>query len=301
MKWLIYLLVLLNVAFFALQYRRAPPSSPVAPVPISATGQPERLLLVGEVDPSILQSQGDAPAGDGALVLKSRRSPEGTPPATAAAPAPAPVPTPAPAPPTAALEERVASQPEPTVEPAAPVPAPMPGSGAVQGQLDGVRPPPAETVSMAARRCYVVGPFERDKPVDNMVGWLRGNGGRVQSRWTEERVPRSYWVYIAPLPNTEDARVMLRRLAADGLQDYVRVMRGPMRNAISLGLFTKRESADRRVAVLRSKGYDPLMDTRYEAERVQWLDVSFAESGDLPDEAFREMFPAVELAGSECR
>jgi len=301
MKWLIYGLILLNVAFFAWQYRQAPPSSPAGSVPISAAGEPERLRLVAEVDPSILRSQGDTPAGDGALVLKSRRSPEGAPPATAAAPEPAaPVPTPAPTPPTAALEEP-APQPEPTVEPAAPVPTLTPGSVAVQGQSVGVRPPPAETVSMAARRCYVVGPFERNEPVDNMVGWLRGNGGRVQSRWTEERVPRSYWVYIAPLPNTEEARVMLRRLAADGLQDYVRVMRGPMRNAISLGLFTKRESADRRVAVLRSKGYDPVMDTRYEAERVQWLDVSFAESGDLPDEAFREMFPAVELAGSECR
>jgi cell division septation protein DedD len=297
MKWLIYLLVLLNVAFFAWQYRQAPPSSPVAAAPISAAGEPERLLLVSEVDPSTLRPQGDTPAGSGALVLKSRRSPEGAPPATAAVskPAAAPMPTPS----TAPLVES-ASQPGAAAEPAAPVPS-TPGSVPVQGQPAGTRAPPAETVSMAARRCYVVGPFERDEPVDNMVNWLRGNGGRVQSRWTEERVPRSYWVYIAPLPNTEEARVMLRRLAADGLQDYVRVMRGPMRNAISLGLFTKRESADRRVALLRSKGYEPLMDTRYEAERVQWLDVSSAKTGELPVDAFRDVFPDAELADSECR
>ena len=154
---------------------------------------------------------------------------------------------------------------------------------------------------MNSRRCYVIGPFRKGEAVEEIVGWLRSTGGAVDSRWTERQIPKSYWVYLPPLPSTDEARAMLRRLAADGLQDYVRIMRGPMRNAVSLGLYSQRESADRRLADLRNRGYQASVHIRYQTERVQWLDVSFSKTANPPGAAFQSKFPSTELVAAECR
>ena len=92
-----------------------------------------------------------------------------------------------------------------------------------------------------------------------------------------------------------DGRIMLCCM-----QDYVRVMRGPMRNAVSMGLYSKLESAERRMAELRSKGYEPAMHTRYEEQRVQWLDVTFRGPPGLPGDAFRAEFPSRRLSRVDC-
>ncbi len=259
MKWLIYLLVILNVAFFAWQYRTGGWVRPAPPAPMSSVGQAKRLLLLTEVAPAALKTR--EVASSRSLVSRSRASVDT---------------------PVMAGPRRLPDPPKPALETSA-LGVATESSGEASG-----------------RRCYVVGPFGKDEAVDDMLHWLRRAGGAVEFRWAEQQTPKSYWVYISPRSSTEEARVMLRRLAADGVQDYVRIMRGPMRNAISLGLFSKRESADRRMADLRRRGYVPSMDIRFQKERVQWLDVSFPAATQAPTTAFQEKFPATELAVADC-
>ncbi len=262
MKWLIYLLLIFNVAFFAWQYRTTGLVRPAPLPPVSSVGQAKQLLLLSEVAPSALRAREVASPLTRSLVSHSRTS-VGSPVVAGAPP-----------------ESAESSKSTPGIAAADPATR---GAGEAHG-----------------RRCYAVGPFGKDEVVDDIIGWLRSEGGAAELRWDERQTPKSYWVYIPPRSSTEEARAMLRRLAADGVQDYVRIMRGPMRNAVSLGIFSKRESADRRMADLRRRGYVPSIDTRYQKERVQWLDVSFPAAMQAPTLAFHKKFPTTELAVADC-
>lgn len=200
---------------------------------------------------------------------------------------------------TASPKEQVpGSRPQETASPATPGRGRAPATGEILDSAGGQVP---EERAVGGPGCYSVGPFSSEEPVAGVAAWLRERGGEVESRWTELRRPQNYWIYLPPLGSTAEARAMLRRLKDDDMQDYVRVMRGPMRNAVSLGLYSKRRSAERRMAELRSKGYEPAIHTRYEEQRVQWLDVTFPGSPGLPGEAFRAAFSSSQLSRVDCK
>ncbi len=71
-----------------------------------------------------------------------------------------------------------------------------------------------------------------------------------------EQRPR-YWVYLPPAKSTPDAERKVAALRAQGLSgsDYFVVRDpGPLRNAISLGVFSTSEAAAQRLADLRERG-----------------------------------------------
>ncbi len=250
MKWLIYFLVVVNLAFFVWQYRRGGETTPA----IAARGSGPQLLLLREASEHSLY-----PRNATSPLPSEQRSDD----------------------------QRALAKTDGTVEP--------------EG-----KPPraPSEEPKAAARglaqTCLVMGPFKADQAVEDLLIWLKGNGGEVTSRWSEQETPNRYWVYLPPLPTVGEARVVLRRLKDDGLDDYVRVMRGPMRNAISLGIFSRRDSADRRLVELRAKGYDPQLDLRYKSERVRWLDVAFSGEARFSEASLRSDFPSVPWKPAHC-
>ncbi len=264
MKWLIYLLVVVNVAFFVWQYRRGDVST-TAPAVAELASTP-RLLLRREADESSLLPRGAVGQRD----TPSRPD------------APSRQPTP--------QQPGVRTGVDTSVGPR------QAAATAASARTDTM---PVDTKRMA-QTCYAMGPFGADQSVDDLLDWLEGHGAEGTSRWSEQQTPSRYWVYLPPLDTVEQARAVLRRLKDDGLQDYVRVMRGPMRNAVSLGLFKQRDSADRRLVQLRAKGYEPKLDIRYKSERVRWLDVAFGKGLRFPEKAFGAEFPAVRWAPAHC-
>ncbi len=252
MKWLIYFLVVVNIAFFVWQYRRG--GEPTTTPAIADLASGPRLLLRREASERSLYPRN-------ALSPQPSEQPSGGQPSIAK-----------------------------TDEPGAP------GAKATPTRSDTAK----AAAGGPAQTCLTMGPFNADQAAEDLLVWLKGNGGEVTSRWSERQTPSRYWVYLPPLETVQQARVVLRRLKDDGLQDYVRVMRGPMRNAISLGLFSQRRSADRRLVELRAKGYDPQLDIRYKSERVRWLDVAFSGEARFPEATFRSEFPSVTWKSAHC-
>jgi len=261
MKWLIYFLLLLNTAFFAWEYQQSERRGPPVPAPVTVPDG-ERLLLMSEADPASLLPRDESSALPG--------------------------------------EPSPGLQRQETASPGTPRTGRAPATGEILGSAGVARAQVPEERAVGGPGCYSVGPFASEEPADGVAAWLRQRGGEVESRWTDLRQPQNYWVYLPPLGSASEARAMLRRLKDDGMQDYVRVMRGPMRNAVSMGLYSKLESAERRMAGLRSKGYEPAMHTRYEEQRVQWLDVTFRGPPGLPGDAFRSEFPSRRLSRVDC-
>ncbi len=274
MKWLIYALVIVNVGVFVWQYRRG--DVPMNVPAIADAGSQPRLLLRHEASESSLLPRGALADGG---VPPARRGAADEGPGSAG---PSGQPTGRGAGSQADVE---------TARSAGEAAARLPAVSSNRRTAYAAR---------GARTCVSMGPFSADQPIEDLLIWLQGKGGEATSRWTEQETVSRYWVYLPPLETVEQARVVLRRLKDDGLQDYIRVMRGPMRNAISLGLFKQRDSADRRLAELRGKGYAPKLDIRYKKERVRWLDVAFSRKAGFPEATFRTEFPSVTWSPAHC-
>ncbi|MGQ5523470.1 SPOR domain-containing protein [Chitinimonas sp. PSY-7] len=80
-------------------------------------------------------------------------------------------------------------------------------------------------------------------------------GGEIKLINNEAANPTRFWVYIAPRPSLEDAQKKTEELKALGISDFFVVNDGSQwSRAVSLGLYSTREAAQRRLETLRQQG-----------------------------------------------
>jgi len=119
-------------------------------------------------------------------------------------------------------------------------------------------PAPLESASsvlatVEADSCFEWGDFS-GKELDAVMSALKklSLGDKLSSREIDRGV--GYWVYIAPLKDKADIAQKLAQLKARGVTDYFVVQEsGVWLNAISLGLFKTRESAQKFLDGVRAK------------------------------------------------
>ena len=147
--------------------------------------------------------------------------------------------------------------------------------------LPKVKTAAAAATSVPAQRpdaCYTVGPFDARTQAQRVMHKLSGLGFPPRLRTQTQRVPGDYWVYLPPLPSRQAALQMIHALAGRGMKNYFIVTRGEQQNAISLGVFKDKESAERRKAQVTAMGYTPVLGRRPAERSVYWLDY-----GETPD------------------
>lgn len=84
----------------------------------------------------------------------------------------------------------------------------------------------------------------------------------VQREKTVVDVRVGYWVLIPPADDRNAAREMVEKLKEQGIIDVRRFTKGELVNAISLGLFRKKEYADRRSDIVKAKGFETKITPR---------------------------------------
>ncbi|MEM7540518.1 MAG: SPOR domain-containing protein [Pseudomonadota bacterium] len=124
--------------------------------------------------------------------------------------------------------------------------------------------------SEASQTCYEFGPVTSDPDLEDLLASLRG-----QTAWlgTQSEVVESrtlYWVFLEPESDAE-AQAQVDALAAQGVSDYLRIRRGGLSNAISLGLFRSQDSVARRLAELNEHGYSPVVVPRQDDIQQYWI------------------------------
>ncbi len=139
--------------------------------------------------------------------------------------------------------------------------------------------PPAEAAAEAPEPpsaakptgwCGAVGPFRTARQAQAWLETLGAeSGGRVEERptWVE----KSYWVYLPPRPSRAEAVALEKKLKAAGVTDLWRLRKGEMRNAISLGLYTRKDAAEKRLRSLQAKGFDARLKTTREQLPRYWI------------------------------
>ena len=154
--------------------------------------------------------------------------------------------------------------------------------------------------SQPAEICLSVGPLANVEDVERVGTWLASRGGVSTLREGERREVSRFWVYFPPFQNRDAAITRVQQMQGDQIDDIYVIHRGDMANAVSLGLYSRRESLDRRLSELRSKGYEPSIERRYESKKSSWFDVSFPAGITFPKEHFVAQFPSVEASESRC-
>lgn len=112
---------------------------------------------------------------------------------------------------------------------------------------------PVETAPAPAA-CLEWGAFAGSEAARAEAALAKLEFGDRLSRKNVERAG-GYWVYIPPLRTKLEADKKINELKARAVSDYFLVQdSAAWRNAISLGIFSTREAADKRLKELRDKG-----------------------------------------------
>lgn len=236
------------------------------------TGDADAVPPLAALNPDKIRLLGTQPASAPA----SAPAPVSAVPAVVPAPASAPVPVAAHAP---------ASAPASSVPAAAPIPAAT-VSGVVSGRTN----------------CAEWGEFSGSDLARSRHALASMNlGDKLSERNVEHKL--GYWVYIPPLKKRADLPKKVAQLKERGVKDYFVVQeKGKWQNAISLGIFKTRESAEKYLAVLRSKD----VRSAKMGERMSKLkftvfamkDLDAATTGKI--NALKNDFPGSDLRVSAC-
>jgi hypothetical protein len=132
--------------------------------------------------------------------------------------------------------------------------------------------PPAQDKKYAA--CYSLGPFDQISFIKSTTSQLHQLGADIIQRKETEEVVLGHWVFLPSFPSWQDARKKVAELEEKGIKDIFILGRGEMKNAVSLGLFKKQESADRRLAQLKKIGITPHVETQQTNKEYVWLDIN---------------------------
>ena len=133
------------------------------------------------------------------------------------------------------------------------------------------------------RQCFSLGPFESKIQAGLASKLLKAESIKADTVMRKDARRKAYWVLLPPAESREAAKKAIRKLKKNNISDYFLVATGEMANAISLGVFSKFESAHRRIKQMQELGYTPRFEKVDLPKREYWLDWPRKGGKPLPD------------------
>lgn len=152
--------------------------------------------------------------------------------------------------------------------------------------------------------CLETGPFSSADEVSRALDYLASIGLRGQIRETERVKKSGYWVFIPPYPSLARARIRLKELRANGFDSFI-VTQGVNQNAISLGIFKRKDKAQQHLAELEGKISDIKWGKRVRKRIKYWLDIEYKLREVVPEEILTKLvaedFSEVDVTAHDCQ
>lgn len=121
-------------------------------------------------------------------------------------------------------------------------------------------------------RCFSLGPFTRKQSFNVAKQRMAEQGVDISSRVSSERVRNGYWVMLPVSKTSNQAKLQIQKLQEQGVKDYFLVAAGEMKNAVSLGVFSKPKLAKGRRDEVRKRGFNVKIKKITLPKRVYWLE-----------------------------
>jgi hypothetical protein len=251
MRWAIGILLVLNLMFFLWQGFIAPEHTARQTLAEPDVGN---LRLLSELPPALEEGVGTAstqplprPASLEKLQAEPPLEPSPKKPVE-------PVET--------ALERKPVTVPAPLATPTPAKPAPAKPSEVAQPEPD----PLPELV------CWEFGNYPGESQANTAAGALPLGLERVDVVKGEALKVTGYYVLIPAADNLKTAEDTLARLKENQIRDTWLFRSGPLKNAVSLGLFSQRNNAERLADKVRKRGFEVILKekgTKKEVYRLQ--------------------------------
>lgn len=127
------------------------------------------------------------------------------------------------------------------------------------------------STSGGGKLCYSLGPFLKKSVAEKAQAVLKEQkieSNRIGLRDTSRS---GYWVILPASDTRKEASKHIQRLKKLKVKDYFLVATGPNENAISLGVFSQKKLARRRVDNMIRLGFVPRMESVALPRKVHWL------------------------------
>lgn len=160
----------------------------------------------------------------------------------------------------------------------------------------------AEQVEPEKRLCELVGPFGSDTDADNFGERLRSIDVLSVVERIEIPSGASHWVHLPQEETSSAAFQRLAELQALSIESYV-IGRGDLKNAVSLGVFSREDLADAKKAELEGLGFNPVITVKPRTVIEIWVSIQpeYAEKiSDLTWERLLEGMSSQERRQNFC-
>ncbi|MGD8783404.1 MAG: SPOR domain-containing protein [Thioalkalispiraceae bacterium] len=153
----------------------------------------------------------------------------------------------------------------------------------------------------AAKRCNTLGPFKDKKSANSIREELESLGISAERRMSKDNTRKGFWVLIPPEASRQQAKAHISELKKQNVKDYFLVVTGEQNNAVSLGVFSRSELAQRRYEQIKKLGFKVRIRQIDLPLREYWLDWS-KEQQLLPEvlDSFRERYPNIGQTDRGC-
>lgn len=121
-------------------------------------------------------------------------------------------------------------------------------------------------------RCYTLGPFKSKDDAGTVTEQLTAQGIPVTPRLSRDNSRQGFWVLLPPAQTRQLARQSINELKANGIKDYFLVVTGEQTNAVSLGVYSQADLAQRRSDAIARLGFSPKIQNVDLPLREYWLD-----------------------------
>ena len=152
--------------------------------------------------------------------------------------------------------------------------------------------------------CYSLGPFKNKTESEKIQALLKEQGTeskRIQLRDTSRQ---GFWVILPASESRKEANKKITRLKELKIKDYFLVATGTHENAISLGVFSQKNLARRRVDEIIRLGFVPRMETVALPRKVHWLNW-YKDMQTQPDQSIirnlQNQYPHLKQVERSCK
>lgn len=143
------------------------------------------------------------------------------------------------------------------------------------------RPAPAAPgeAASAGGMCFAIGPFPSSVEAAKAGAQLERLQLAHAIRAQPQRVPSAWQVLLPPPGSKAKVEAKRKELTRRGISDHYVILEGRNKGAISLGVFSTPEAAQKQLEHLGQQGIEAKIDTRYRRAAQFWLEGTLPAPG----------------------
>ena len=125
--------------------------------------------------------------------------------------------------------------------------------------------------SLGGKLCFSLGPFNKKSEAKKAQQLLKESNFEVKRVQLRDNSRSGYWVTLPASESRKSAKKQIAKLKKLKVNDYFLVAKGSHENAVSLGVYSKKKLARRRVDDIIKLGFIPQIESVPLPRKVYWL------------------------------